>query len=187
MQRKGEIVNRNREVQLCAVFHRLSEQLCGRFRHEFHVRHQFRNVDVLRRQTGTQDVIGVRHHFQRHALQVSVRRFGKQEHRIARIQLHHVQQQRGEEAAVVRVEFRDQANGLPRFALLAVQRGFQHCQRVRFFVVLHVQQAGKKLAQARCIRVFEEMGDGMMGACDRLQQGDNLGELAEGVHRQEWC
>ncbi|MNT07736.1 hypothetical protein D3C72_1424510 [compost metagenome] len=146
MQRKSEVVDRNREVQLCAVFHRLSQQLCGRFGDEFDVRYQLRDIDIFWRQPGAKYVIGVRHHFQRHPLQIRMRGFRKQEHRFARIQFHHVQQQRREEAAVVRVELRNQANGLPGFPLLIIEGGFQHRQRVGFLVILHIQQAGKQLA-----------------------------------------
>ncbi len=146
VQGESKILNRNREVQLCAVFHRLSQQLRGRFRHELDVGNQLGDVDVFRRQARAQHVVRVGHHLQRHALQIGMRSFREQEHCFTRIQLHHVQQQRGEQAAVVRIELRNKTDGLPRFTLLALQGGFQHRQGVGFLFTLHVQQAGKQLA-----------------------------------------
>ncbi len=185
VQGEGKIVNRNREIQLCAVFHWLSKQLRSRFRHELHVGNQFRDVDVFWRQARAQHIIGVSHYLQRHAVQVGVWRFSKQEHRFARVELHHVQQQRREKAAVVRVKLGNHANGIPWFTFLAAQRGFQHRQRVGFFFALHIQQAGKQLAQRFCGRVLQEVGDSIVRPGDRLQQGDDVGKFAEGVHRQE--
>ena len=114
-----------------------------------------------------------------------MRGFSEQEHRFARVELHHVQQQRREEAAVVRIKRGNYANGVPWLTLLVVQRGFQHRQRVGFFLALHIQQAGKQRAQGFCVRVFQEVGDRVVSPSDRLQQGDDLGKLAEGIHRQE--
>ncbi len=55
-------------------------------------------------------------------LQIGVRRFQQTGTSLRWVQLlTHVQQQRGEEAAVVRIEFRDQADCLPRFALFTGQ------------------------------------------------------------------
>ena len=114
-----------------------------------------------------------------------MRGFREQEHRFARVQFHHVQQQGREQAAVVRVERGNQTDGFPRFTVLAVQRRFQHRQRVRFLFTLHIQQAGKQLAQRVGIRVFKEVGDSLVSTRDRLQQGNDLGKFAECVHRQE--
>ncbi len=138
MQGEGKIFHRDREVEFRAVTLRLGQQLTRRFSLELDVSNQLRNINVFRRQAGAQYVIRVGHHLQRHPLQIGVRRFSKQEHRFAWVQLHHVQQQRGEEAAVVRIEFRDQADCLPRFALFTGQYVAQHLQRLGLFLTLHI-------------------------------------------------
>ncbi|MNJ71881.1 hypothetical protein D3C77_684750 [compost metagenome] len=89
---------------------------------------------------------------------------GIQEHGFTRCQFDHVQQQWREQAAVVGIETRDKADGVPRLTLLVVQGGFQHAKRQRFLLTAHPKQAGKQCRQVGGIRLLQEGGDIVMCA-----------------------
>lgn len=58
------------------------------------------------------------------------------------------------------------------------------CSAWAFSSALHIQQAGKQLAQASRVRLLYEGADRRVCVGHRLQQADNFAELAKRVHRQ---
>ena len=104
--------------------YRLGQQLARGFWLKFDVRHQFRNIDIFRRQARAKHVVRVGHHFQRHALQVGVRVSANRNIASPGFSLTTLSSS-GEEAAIVRVELGDQADSLPGLTLFAVQRRLQ--------------------------------------------------------------
>ncbi len=157
-------------MQAVALRLRRGQQRRGRAGAEPDIGQQLGNIDELGGQSGTQHVIGVSHHLQRHAVQVGVRRFRKQKHRFARLQLNHVEQQRRKQAAVIGIFVGDKGDRLPRLTLMVKQRRFQHRQRARFFLIAQRQQAGEQLSQMLLVGLLQKMGDGRVGARHRLQQ-----------------
>ena len=94
MQGEGKIFHRDREVEFRAVTLRLGQQLTRRFSLELDVSNQLRISMYFGVRPARSTLSGWPSPPATPPLQIGVRRFSKQEHRFAWVQLHHVQQQR---------------------------------------------------------------------------------------------